>query len=245
LSPNRARGAEPTWTDSRQLGPFVVQATFSLENHGRLLEELPELQRELSRVLGLPPAPQPINVFLFADAEEHSRFLSEHFPKVPYRRALFIKADKTLSVYAYRQAELDVDLRHECTHALLHSALPDVPVWLDEGLAEYFEMPPGKRAFDHPHLESLRWNVRLGIVRSVESLERRQELDDMSTADYRYAWAWVHFMLHGPEGAHHALVGYLNSVRHSSTGESLSARLEAAVPNSSHRLVQHFKYWSR
>ena len=175
---------------------------FPLEPYRRLLEELPEQQRELSRILGVPAATQPIHVYLFADADEYQRYLSALQPDVPYRRALFVKSAGVLSVYAYRQAELDVDLRHECTHALLHSVLAEVPLWLDEGLAEYFEMPPGKRAFDHPNLEALRWNVRLGLVRSVESLEQRQELDDMTSADYRQAWAWVHYMLHGPEAAH-------------------------------------------
>jgi hypothetical protein len=110
---------------------------------------------------------------------------------------------------------------------------------------EYFEMPPGRRAFDHPHLESLRWNFRLGIVRSLETLERRTELGDMGNADYRYSWAWVHFMLHGPEDAHHALVGFMASLRQPSSHEKLSAGLNASVPDPSDRLVQHFKYWSR
>jgi hypothetical protein len=137
LSATPVLAAEPNWLDSRNVGPFVVQATFSLEPHQRLLNELPELQRELSRTLGIPAATQPITLCLFAEAEEHKRYLAEHFPQVPYRRALFIKSDGVLGVYAYRQAELDIDLRHECTHALLHSVLSDVPLWLDEGLAEY------------------------------------------------------------------------------------------------------------
>ncbi|GIT30210.1 MAG: hypothetical protein Ct9H300mP1_22560 [Planctomycetaceae bacterium] len=32
------------------------------------------------------------------------------------------------------------DLRHEFTHGVLHSSLKRVPLWLDEGLAEYFEV---------------------------------------------------------------------------------------------------------
>jgi hypothetical protein len=240
--PNRACGQEPTWTDTRQLGPFICQATFPLADHERLLGELPELQRELTRTLGVPPTRQPINIYLFSDAEQHQAYLSRHFPSVPYRRALFVKSEATQAVYAFRQPELDVDLRHECTHALLNSVLKDLPLWLDEGLAEYFEMPPGQRAFDHPHSESLRWNMRLGIVRSIESLEVRQELSDMGTLDYRYSWAWVHFMLHGPEPAHHALVGYLAESRKDSAA-TFSARMAAAMPNASERLVQHFKHW--
>ena len=40
---------------------------------------------------------------------------------------------------------LRTDLRHELTHALLHGVLKDVPLWLDEGLAGFFELPPDAR----------------------------------------------------------------------------------------------------
>jgi hypothetical protein len=243
FAPTSTNAAEPTWTDTRNLGPFICQATFSLEPHQRLLAELPDLQRELTRTLGVPAATKPIYIYIFADADEHKRYLAERFPAVPYRRALFAKVDGQQGVYAYRQAELDIDLRHECTHAMLHSVLTDVPLWLDEGLAEYFEMPPARRAYDHPHLESLRWNMRLGMVRSVEALEQRDELGDMASADYRYSWAWVHFMLHGPEPAHHSLVDYIATLRQSSPPGKLSSRLNTAVPDPSQRLVQHFKQW--
>jgi len=235
--------AQEPWADSRQLGPFVCQATFPLVEYDRLFAELPELQRELTRTLGLPAAHRPIHIYLFSDAQQHQQYVAEHFPKVPYRRALYIKASGNEGVFAYRQAELDVDLRHECTHALLHAVLPDVPLWLDEGLAEYFEMPPGQRAFDHPHFEALRWNMRLGMVRTIETLEERGELADMNGFDYRYSWAWVHFMLHGPEAAHQVLVEYLADLRLPVATGPLSARLAAAVPNASERFVRHFKHW--
>jgi len=234
---------EPMWADSRQIGPFIVRASFPLADLEPLLGELPELQQELTRTLGVPAAKGPIHVYLFADASEHKRFIAVHYPKIPYRQALFIQTDAELGVYAFRQPELDVDLRHECTHALLHAALGDVPLWLDEGLAEYFEMQPGHRAYDHPNFETLRWNMRLGMVRSIETLESRRELPDMSGLDYSYSWAWVHFMLHGPQDAHRVLVEYLADLHESTNAGKLSTRLNEAVANPSERLVQHFKHW--
>ena len=55
---------------------------------------------------------------------------------------------------AYRNPEFGNDLRHECTHALLHAVLPAVPLWLDEGLAKYFEVQRASRAYGHPYLSS-------------------------------------------------------------------------------------------
>jgi len=258
----------PPWVDARQIGPFLCQATFPLKPYGPLFAELPQLQRELGRTLGLPPSRRPINIYLFRDEAEHRAFLRDRYAHVPYRRALFIKEGAHAGVYAYRHAELDIDLRHECTHALLHSVLPTVPLWLDEGLAEYFEVPPGRRAFDHPHFESLRWNMRLGMVQSIEALEQRQELPDMDGLDYRYSWAWVHFMLHGPEPAHQALVAYISGLQRASDGQTasgpeiqlaafvdtfeaaslpspLSSRLAQALPNTTERMVHHFKNWHK
>jgi hypothetical protein len=238
-----ADGANPLWIDRRQVGPFVIHATFALDAYESLFSELPELQRELSQTLGIPPARQPINVFLFSDIEEFKAYKDHHFPKVPFRSALFIWEDGAPGVYAYRKPDMDVDLRHECTHALLHSVLADVPLWLDEGLAKYFEVPASKRGLKHPYVDDLRWkwSLRLGMIRTIESLEERTQLTELDAGDYRYSWAWVHFMLHGPQPARQVLLNHLAACRRSANAGKLSSKLKASVPNSSQVLVQHFK----
>ncbi len=197
----RGVAAQIAWLDSRQIEPFLIQATFPLAEYDGLFAELPELQREISRTLGVPPAHIPIDIYLFADVEQYRSYTQRHFPKVPYRPALFIWDGGTPAVYTFRKPDLDVDLRHECTHALLHSVLPVVPLWLDEGLAKYFEVPHKQRASGHPYFDDLKWkwSLRLGMVRTIESLEQRQNLTELDAADYRFSWAWVHFMLHGPK----------------------------------------------
>ncbi len=244
VRPARA-GEPPVWTDSRQLGPFIVRATFPLDAQQSLLEELPKLERELRRVLGLSPCRQPIEVLVLASEEQHRALLKQRFPGVPYRRALFVKQAGHSTVFAYQHAELAIDLRHECTHALLHADLPMLPLWLDEGLAEYFEMAAPERPFGNPHGESLRWNMRLGLVRSVKELETRRELPDLSGRDYQFAWAWTHFLLHGPQEATEQLWAFLGSIRRREPPGRLSERLEQALPGLNRRLVAHFRAWSR
>ena len=100
---------------------------------------------------------------------QHRTYIEAHYPDIPYRRALFIKEHGLAGLYAYRHADLAVDLRHECTHAMLHASLPYVPLWLDEGLAEYFEATarrPGVRpsAFRRPGLEHAAGDGSLGVV---------------------------------------------------------------------------------
>jgi hypothetical protein len=241
----RAGADDVPWVDTRQVGPFTFQATFPLAAHDRFFAELPELQRELTRTLGIAPAKTPIYVYLFADEDQYRAYKDRHFPRVPFRPALYILEGGSPGVYTYRKPDLEIDVRHECTHALLHSALPVVPLWLDEGLAKYFEVPAHRRAFDHPYFDDLKWkwSLRLGMVRSIESLEERHDLTEMDAADYRFAWAWVHFMLHGPEEAHRALVNYATCHQQYEPPGKLSVRLAEAVNNPTDQMIRHFKHW--
>jgi hypothetical protein len=235
--------AAPQWIDRRAYGPFQCIAEFPLATLDSTFLDLARLEHELQRTLGLPRAEAEVEVQLLANEASHRDLLKQLFPRVPYRRALYVQREGRAAVYAFRHPELPVDLRHECTHALLHANLPMVPLWLDEGLAEYFEMPEAGRAFEHPHLPALKWNLRLGMLQSVESLEAAADLSDMGGVEYRFSWAWVHFMLHGPVAAHRALVQFVADIRRGTPPGLLSARLRQGVPNLDQRMVQHFKQW--
>lgn len=240
-------GVQPTWIDTRRVGPFTVHSTFPLAEYNQLFQELPDLQRDICRTLGLPPARSPITIYLFSNADQYQRYIEQNYPKVPYRTALFISEGGVPTIFAYRKSDLDIDLRHECTHAMLHAVLPVVPLWLDEGLAKYFEVPANERAYGHPYFDDLRWkwSWRLGMVRSMEALEQRGDLAEMDAADYRSAWAWVHFMLHGPVPAHQALVSYLACYQQMTPAGRLSARVATVLPNPTQQMVDHFKHWRR
>jgi hypothetical protein len=43
---------QPGWIDSRQIGPFIIQATFDLKPYEKLFAELPELQRTHANTRG-------------------------------------------------------------------------------------------------------------------------------------------------------------------------------------------------
>lgn len=238
-----ASGQALGWVDRRKFGPFICTSAFPLEPLEGVFGELARLESELHRTLAVPSARQTVDVFLLADQATHRTFLEQLYPHVPYRRALYVRRGGRGAVYAYQHEELPIDLRHESTHALLHATLPDVPLWLDEGLAEYFEMSEPDRAYRHPHLAALRWNARLGMSRSVETLEERQEVGEMGSIEYRFAWSWVHFMLHGPAAAHRTLVDYLADIRRGEHVGPLSERLRVAIPDLDERMERHIASW--
>jgi hypothetical protein len=192
-------------------------------------------------LLGIEAEERPIEVNLFASRRSYRDFLELRIPGGASRIALFVKGVDRGRVYVYRHRGFEVDVRHECTHALLHNSLPYVPLWLDEGLAEYFEVPPELRATQNPHLASIRRASLIHWSPSLTQLEAFENLSEMNGQDYRDSWAWVHFMLHGPLEARQTLSNYLYDVRSGNPAGLLSERLADAVPQLQWQLAIHFR----
>jgi len=225
--------------------PFILHADFSLEGQRGLVNQMARLQQDLTSTLGVQPTQEPVHLFLFQRRSTYQNYMKEYFAGLPYRRALFIKERGPGMVFAYQHSEFETDVRHESTHALLHGALPMVPLWLDEGLAEYFEVVPDERAYENEHLGKLKWYARLGKVPNIERLERINTLSGMGQAEYRDSWAWVHFMIHGPQAAREELRNYLADIQSHSPPDILSKRLRRRIPDLDQQLSMHLKHWKK
>ncbi|MCI0360929.1 MAG: DUF1570 domain-containing protein [Planctomycetaceae bacterium] len=233
--------AQPRWPDERQAGPFLCHADFGLDEQQPLLAELADLQQDLTKVLGAAQPRESVHLFLFQAKPTYQAYIQQYFPKVPYRRALFIKARGPGMVFAYRGDDFQIDVRHESTHALLHAWLKSVPLWLDEGLAEYFEVPHDQRAGRHPHLAATRALIRSGELPRLEALEELDAISDMGRDEYRDAWAWVHFALHGPPEATDELTRHLADLAAGTDPGPFSTRLRRRLPDLNRRVVEHFR----
>ena len=119
------------------------------------------------------------------------------------------------------------DLRHELTHALLRSVLKEVPLWLDEGLAGYFELPPYQDGVNPQHLDALR---RSPFQPDLARLEKFTHVAQMEKPEYREAWAWVYLMLRSGPAAKKVLHQYLQALRTDANPGPLLPRLREAVP---------------
>lgn len=234
-----------SWTDSRSAGPFVCHANFPLDGLEPLFQELQGLQHDLIRSLGIRPDCETMELYLFRDETSYRSYVTKYLPQVPYRQALYVKIGNRGMVFAHQGKAFAVDLRHECTHALLHAALPLVPLWLDEGLAEYFEVPAADRPSANPYLGSVRWLSQLGLLPSLEKLQQKATLDQMGSSEYRASWAWIHFLLHGPEAAHQELLQYLGDIQDERPPGLLATRLRQKLPNLDQQLAAHFRNWKK
>jgi hypothetical protein len=223
-----------------RVGQLVFYSDFELPPDHRLVRELVEERDIICGTLGLPSTSEPIEVYLFRDADCYREYLLRNFPSVPSRRAFFLETDTRLAVYAHWSDRVAEDLRHEVAHGYLHAVMPGLPLWVDEGLAEYFEVPRGLNGLNQPHVDLLAdlaehngWKPNL---RRLESLTDAAQLQQR---DYAESWSWVYFMLHSPPERRQILTDYLANFRTKGSSEPLSARLAALNAQPEEPLAQY------
>lgn len=218
LTAESVSAEDPPMTE-RQMGPFLIRAEFDLSEIEVELKSLGELYSEITQTLRLPPLREGIEIRVFADESRWREFFRQKFAGAPYSRAMFVRKNLLLDrsgnkgkVYLFRNPRLGDDLRHECVHAILAGSLrKDLPVWLDEGLAEYYEIP-ADRAANKTWLPRTRARLQNGLFQKLERLEKLTGMMEMTTENYGDAWAWVTFMLNGPAPVREILPQYLNDL---------------------------------
>jgi hypothetical protein len=219
---------------------LLVLSDFKLPQDHPLIKDLTKLRQDVAATLDLPLERNPVVVYLFSNETLYRQYLTATYPRLPPRRAYFVGTPTELAVYTFWGDNIQEDLRHEYTHGLLHSTIRNVPVWIDEGLAEYFEV-----ADSHPRRINADYANRLaaalgnGWRPDLKRLERIEEFSKMQQGDYQESWAWVHFMLHSTPEAREALVSYLRDLKSEAHPAALSARLEQAVPGADTRFLSY------
>lgn len=220
---------------------LLVISDFKLGKDHELIQDLMKLRKQVSSTLELPLGTKPVTVYLFSNELAYNQYLQATFPGYPPRRAYFIQTPgKELAVYTWWGEKIQEDLRHEFTHGLLHASLEGVPLWLDEGLAEYFEVAgPQPGRVNAEHAQGLATALTSGWHPDLDRLETLEKVEDMKRPDYREAWAWVHYMLHASPDTRQVLLDYLQDLRHDSRPGSLHARLQSDSPDCDMRLVSY------
>jgi hypothetical protein len=241
FSAGAADAAVPRWVDEQKIGPFTCHSELSLDSWNSLVKDLRRLPDDVADLLKIPKAEGPIDVFLFRGKASYDRYVSRNLPDVPYRKALYIKRQERVMVLAYYSADFAADVRHECAHALLHAVLPMVPLWLDEGLAKYFEPPADRRAANTEQLSNSGDAFPLNGLRGLEKLESLGSMDQMGDPEYQLALGWAHFLIHGsPEGLKE-LTAYLADIESGTPPGHLSQRLKRNVPDIGGRFADYYK----
>mgnify|MGYP001551720100 CR=1 FL=1 len=218
---------------------LLVRSDLKLPANHPVLRDLDALRDQIADELNLPVQKQPVTVYLFSDEVRYAQYLQARYPLLPPRRAYFVGTPKELAVYTFWGERIQEDLRHEYTHGVLHASLMDVPLWLDEGLAEYFEVTSQPTGLNRDYAMRLANNLSQGWKPDLNRLEAMEKVEDMQKADYLEAWAWVHFLLHHSEETRGVLISYLHELRSDAKPGLLSKRLKQTIPTADQRFMAH------
>ena len=105
-------------------------------------------------------------------------------------------------------------LYHEYTHALLHLNFTELPLWLDEGIAEFYgnsqlgEKESKIGTIDNSHLYILGQNKLLPIevLLKVEHSSPHYNEENRASVFYAESWALVHYLMLDPEARQRQLL---------------------------------------
>ena len=233
---------------SFRIPPYLFITDFDIDRKLPLFRELEHLRDQVCKELKVSPSDKVIKVYLFRNKTNYEQYMSKRYSYLPNRRAYFITGVakrpndlEELMVFTYWSGQIQQDLRHEITHALLRSDLKDVPLWLDEGLAEYYEVPHDWDGINYQHLDKIVFGTDNAFRPNLAKLEQLRKVDDMNSPEYREAWAWTHWMLHGDARARQVLITYLHELKRNPNPGLLGPRLRAAVPNPEQAMLHHIR----
>jgi len=217
---------------------LVIHSDSPIDKGSPIITELAELRLDILSTLNLPESKRPVIVYLFRDERRYADYMRQKFPALPVRRAFFVGTTSELAVYAYHGDNLATDLRHEYTHGVLHSTLRNLPLWLDEGLAEYFEPPRDRKNVNEEHISRLAAAIQGGWQPDLQRLEQLTSVSEMQAMDYHEAWAWVYTMLKSDNGDAARLVDFIHTCKNEPAPKRLSQLVESTQTTGKARLIE-------
>ena len=191
-----------------------VSAGFTRLVGAHMEEILGEYSR---RFEGYGQAGRPFRVKVFRSEEGYRKAVS---PEVWGSTGVFIPSERLLAAHRENRTVEEVlrTLYHEGFHQFMFEAVsPRCPVWLNEGLAEYFsESTWNGRGFTTGQVPTLRLRIIRDAVtrgdyvpfRDLFALSPARWVQDARTSQHRadlyycQSWSIVHFLVHADGGRH-------------------------------------------
>ena len=239
LRPDRADGVELSWLapfrvpvlQATEASPFLFLAEEPLAEAQAIRSHLLALGQRLQADLGVALPATVVRIYIFDSRARYRRYLRAKHPNLAprgrTRQAVFLLRDGQPHIFCVRGEKLVRDLRHELVHVVLNGSLRGLPIWLDEGLAEYYETgdPLGRH---HDHLSWLQSQRRRGWSPNLARLEALTDFREMGQAEYAESWLWAHWLLHGSGDHARLLRDYLDGLRFELVDPPIGVRLANA-----------------
>lgn len=228
----------PSWTAKHtfESANYRVASDVSRSVSRKVAQVLEESLQHVSLRLGHTPdtRSRKFIVYVFSGERSYNRFVQDVFgARMENTLGMYSGALKQLLIlHAESEDDYLSTTRHEGFHQYLDAFPMEKPIWLNEGLAEYFAAARNKGSAWHDgalelgRLEVLRQLMQRegGLKAHLFPLERfvaLQPMEFMANAQVAYAqaWAFVHFLRH-------------SSVRNRDAFQRLMSELMAGRPAS-------------
>lgn len=207
---------------------FAVYSTVSMLTLEPHLEALRTLPTELAETLKIQIAATPIHIVVLSDRASLDLYAKKVLPNAPSRQALYIRHRGPGLVLTYFHKNWIQDVRHECTHALLDASGLTLPIWQDEGLAEYFETSSGQLIHHASHLKSVQQQIRFGQIVDLQTIETTEMQQGLDGKGYRDAWSIIAFLLNASTETRAKYQQYLQEQQSKQAARLLSHRIREA-----------------
>jgi hypothetical protein len=202
---------------------------------------------------------QKFDVYLFKKRSTYAKFTNN---RLPNSSGIFIPGQRALAAYEEGQGRggLRQTLQHEAFHQFAWETIsPNLPIWLDEGLAQVFEegvwagenfilgQVPPRRIEDL--LSDLRDNrfTPLAEMLSLPRAEYQARMRDAKTgrAQYNQAWAMTQFLIfaEGEDGKPRYRDRFLAWLRDMHAGQDGAAAFEKNFSGNVAGFEARFKEW--
>ena len=173
---------------------------------------------------------EPMPLYLLRTRDEYIRFMAEHDIDATHSGGLFFVTHRLQGLATWAQSDNRPRtfrvLQHEGFHQFAWNYIgPNLPIWMNEGLAQYFEdavlvngrMSAGRTG--RGKIGRVREAIRSGQARPLRQLnaltspqwnQTLRDKPDEAAVLYAQAWSVVYFLIHGDDGAYqHRLIQFL------------------------------------
>jgi len=207
----RLPGAEYHWNTSH----YEVVTDISPDVSRRVGAEMESIHAEYMRRFGrfVSPSRERFRVFVYSRKEDYLRQVGEQWQ---HSGGMFLHGKRLLTCYMEKKSLPEVfrTLYHEGFHQFAHTRIAlKLPVWLDEGMAGYYERTlPREKGYvtgdvspnDLQRLRSMisenRYIPWPGFMTMTGEQWSQKVIEGDSNRNYVQAWSMVHFLIHGKKG---------------------------------------------
>lgn len=217
------------WTTVRA-DEFVIFSSVSPRETTRITNELLRMRAALGKLTRLKVrSPLPTRVYVFRNEAAFAPFRDAIFgARLENIRGVFLSRPEGNFVLL----QGDVDSRshliyHELTHYFVRNTTTGLPLWLDEGVAEYYstfeasgnDVRVGRPVVEHVHLLNQQTMIPLARLFAIDQKSKEYNETSRQGIFYAQSWALVHYLFTGSEERRKQLPLFLTLVKQGKTLE--------------------------